>query len=761
MKIFRKIDYISVVKYLFLFALFLIFSKLERQVFPYSIAVFITSIALGCNVFITPIIFLSVFLALGEPGLLAAVSLPCLFFIPVKLIYKRYKVKIRFEILAYALLSMLTYVFLGNTAYYTSLEKRILVSILTVVLTFFCLSCGNAIINKGLKFKMSNEEIICVALCVSLFGLGVSNLITPYLWKAISIFIILLVAFVYRTGISLLFASVLGVGSALYYGNVSYIAIFLILSISAEAVMKFTRYASALAVLCADYLTQAVFGVYGGYTLNDFIFALIGVTFFCVVPLKLLKRLKEKLYAFRERQLARQSINRNRTMTSNRLYEIAGVFSEMANSFSAFKKKGMNEEKAKLSMQKEIFSSVCANCEHFTMCKTKKQPSKEELQKLIDIGFAKGKLSLIDIPVGLSNSCVKPNNLLFALNKMLAEYRNFMIENINVDNGRAIIADEASGVAEVLRGLALETGALLKYQSRLERALGESLFKNGFLISEILIYGEDELVTVNIILTMKEFSLYKLQKVISETVGIELSLCDKTNINEDKCFLSFKKACEFDAAIGVSQVTKDGSEKCGDTHSVIRLKEDKFLIALSDGMGSGEEAENVSSTSLSLIESFYKAGLPNNLILNTVNKLLAINTDDSFTALDVSVIDLKNCTADFIKYGSPYGFIIGEEGIKIVEGNSLPLGILEELKPSVCTTTLNDGDMVLFLSDGVSDAFGSSGEIIDFLRGVPAKNPQALSEQILSTAIEKNNGVKKDDMTALAVRIYKRESIAK
>jgi len=174
-------------------------------------------------------------------------------------------------------------------------------------------------------------------------------------------------------------------------------------------------------------------------------------------------------------------------------------------------------------------------------------------------------------------------------------------------------------------------------------------------------------------------------------------------------------------------------------------------------MGSGDRAENISSVSLSLIESFYKAGLSSALILSTVNKLLSINTEDSFTALDMSVIDLKSCTADFIKYGAPYGFIINEQGIKIVEGNSLPLGIIEELKPSVCTTELNDGDMILLITDGISDAFGSSGEIIDFLRTQSAKNPQTLADEIMEKALKLNDGLKKDDMTALAIRIYKRK----
>jgi stage II sporulation protein E len=161
------------------------------------------------------------------------------------------------------------------------------------------------------------------------------------------------------------------------------------------------------------------------------------------------------------------------------------------------------------------------------------------------------------------------------------------------------------------------------------------------------------------------------------------------------------------------------------------------------------------SISLSLIESFYKAGMNSDLILNTVNKLLSINTEDSFTALDVSVIDLENKSADFIKYGAPYGFIINDGAVKIIEGNTLPLGILEDLSPSVAKTEVYDGDMILLLTDGISDAFKSSSAIIDFLRSVPAKNPQTLTNQILSKAVALNDGKHLDDMTALAVRIFK------
>ena len=87
------------------------------------------------------------------------------------------------------------------------------------------------------------------------------------------------------------------------------------------------------------------------------------------------------------------------------------------------------------------------------------------------------------------------------------------------------------------------------------------------------------------------------------------------------------------------------------------------------------------------------------------------------------------------------------------------MGILSDLKPSVCRADVNDGDMILLMTDGVSDAFGSSGDIIDYIRLAPALNPQTFADDVLNKAISLNGGEKKDDMTVLCVRIFKKPTI--
>ena len=757
MKTFRSnFDYINVLSHIALFVCFTVFNCLEQEVLPYSTAIYVTALSLGCSIIISSLSYLASFLFLSNPGLLGAGFICAVVFTIVTLIYKKCNIKMRFEAVAFTIIGLTGFIFLGNTANQIITEKRILCVLLTALLTFLTMITGKAVSEKGLKFKLNFEEVASIAVVTSLFGLGLCNYFTPLLWKSLSIVIILAVCYIYRVGISAIVSVVLGITLSIYYKNLEYVAIFLVWSVCAECFSSLSRYASAIAVILADYLMQVVFSVYPDYQMAEFISVIIGVAIFCIIPTILLKNLKEKLYSFREKQLTREAINRNRTMLSGRLYDLSSVFLEMAQAFNVFKENNLSESTAKEIMEKQILNSVCKDCSCFMQCKKCEKQVKSGLNKMIDIGFAKGKLSLIDLPKELGEVCIHPNNILYGLNKLLAEYREKLIATANVSSGRELLASEALGIAEILRGLALDTGTLLKYQSRLERHLSDCLFKSGFNVNELLVYGENERLSVSVITAMKEFSMSEMQSVISKALNMQMEICERAKITEEKFYISFKKATEFDAVFGIAKAKKDGSDTSGDTHSVMRINGDKFMFALSDGMGSGQRAQNISSASLSLIESFYKAGLNGSLILSTVNKLLAINTEDSFTALDVSVIDLKTCTADFIKYGSPYGFIINDNGIKIIEGNALPLGIIDELKPSVATTQLEGGDMVLLLTDGISDAFGSSGDIIDFLRTVPAKNPQTLADEILNYAVMLSNGQKKDDMTALAVRVFKR-----
>jgi stage II sporulation protein E len=179
------------------------------------------------------------------------------------------------------------------------------------------------------------------------------------------------------------------------------------------------------------------------------------------------------------------------------------------------------------------------------------------------------------------------------------------------------------------------------------------------------------------------------------------------------------------------------------------------MVALSDGMGSGEYAHQVSESTISLLESFYRAKMPPELVLSTINRLLTFSKEETFACVDVALIDLDNGSANIVKIGSPYGFILSQNAVKVLESCSLPLGILDSLHPHTASYTLSENDVLLFLSDGITDAFGSVADLCETLKNVPTNNPQQLADTLLSQALDLYAGEKRDDMTAVAVRLFK------
>ena len=67
---------------------------------------------------------------------------------------------------------------------------------------------------------------------------------------------------------------------------------------------------------------------------------------------------------------------------------------------------------------------------------------------------------------------------------------------------------------------------------------------------------------------------------------------------------------------------------------------------------------------------------------------------------------------------------------------------------------LKGGDIVVFMSDGITSAFPSSTDLYEFLQNLKTLNPQSLADKILAGALEKTVHDAVDDMTLLCTRIF-------
>ena len=76
--------------------------------------------------------------------------------------------------------------------------------------------------------------------------------------------------------------------------------------------------------------------------------------------------------------------------------------------------------------------------------------------------------------------------------------------------------------------------------------------------------------------------------------------------------------------------------------------------------------------------------------------------------------------------------------------------------------TLNPGDMLVMMTDGVLDAFGEEGgdEILqEIIAEITEQNPGEIAEILLQTAIHRSEGRIYDDMTIVVAGIWENSCI--
>ncbi len=147
--------------------------------------------------------------------------------------------------------------------------------------------------------------------------------------------------------------------------------------------------------------------------------------------------------------------------------------------------------------------------------------------------------------------------------------------------------------------------------------------------------------------------------------------------------------------------------------------------------------------------------MPSDTVLDTVNKLIAFSSEEKFSCLDLAAVNLDTGSADIVKIGSPAGYLLSGDELRVLEGESLPMGMLEAVHPATLQVTMKENDFLIFLSDGVSTAFGSSADLLAYLSALHPLNPQSLAEEVLKNALGRYRGKAEDDMTVVAVKLMK------
>ena len=630
-------------------------------------------------------------------------------------------------------------------------QKILLAAFFFVVAAIFSVA-AKALLKKFLRCRLRGDELVFIVFSLVLIGVGICHFLSVNAYLGASFLFLLVFASVTKDPSCLLCAFCLSLPPFLVAEQS--IEKFFVFGVAVLLFARFGRLALACALLATFFSFGYFEGLYAyptGQLVQSILSAVIPALLFMLIPTPFLRAMENKLIFYREKHLSRIAINRNRAAIGEKLFELSAVFREIQATFNSLGS-AEAEAHAKEYMRNCVIDEVCKKCPQYLVC-ARKNPL-PWITNLVDIGCLKGKATLLDIPKKLAENCNFQSEMLYSLNKQLAEYRAYATEAENTATGRGLLAGQAQGVSEILKNLALEQSEPLRLYTDKERELCVALLGAGIVCSEVLIYGEEDNLTLSLV-TFGKADVKKVTAVASHLLSTTMVISERIALSGDKFCCILRKRSAFDAAFGISTVQKSGEIASGDTHSVIKIDERRFMVALVDGMGSGEYAQKISESTISLLESFYRAKMPPDLILSTVNKLLTFSKEESFACVDVAIVDLTDGKTDIVKIGSPLAFIISGNTVKVLESASLPLGILDNLRPDTSSYTLAENDVLLFVSDGVTDAFGGAADLYETLRSIPTHNPQQLADTLVQSALRAYNDKAKDDITAVAVRIFK------
>ena len=248
-----------------------------------------------------------------------------------------------------------------------------------------------------------------------------------------------------------------------------------------------------------------------------------------------------------------------------------------------------------------------------------------------------------------------------------------------------------------------------------------------------------------------------ISNILTKNLGVKMVFMrDEFGKNYIQTYTSEDK---FVLQIGSSKVTKDGSSVSGDCNLQMKLDDGKYLLAISDGMGTGKGARNGSKLAINTLEKMLKSGFDDDELIGFINDKLNINTDsEMYATLDFAICDMFAGNVKIAKSGACHTYIKNKKNVTVIESQTMPVGIVTETKLDVQTVEVSDGDIIIMCSDGLLEIQDdvSKDWIQEYIKNINTTNVQKIADLIVAEAVDKNFGVVRDDITVIIAKVIKK-----
>lgn len=329
---------------------------------------------------------------------------------------------------------------------------------------------------------------------------------------------------------------------------------------------------------------------------------------------------------------------------------------------------------------------------------------------------------------------------------------------------RSLLAVHLKEMADIMNQVAEESFRMMNLSEKRKKAIVHTFKEQGILLSNIFIIENDN-AKLQVSVTMR---CLKGEAITMDEVANFLSVIFDVRLVPEKNSIFFLKK-EFETVIfeeeakygvltGVAKAIKENETVSGDNYTFAEVKNGIMLMALSDGMGSGDKACSDSVAVIELLEKLMESGFSPNAAVEMINgSLIAKAEEQNMSTLDICNVDLFTGKCELLKIGSSYTYIKKDDFVELIPSNTLPMGIFYHVDAKSSIRQLEEGDYIIMLSDGVVDCLDGENKeelLREVIGMIESRNSNEIANKILQFAIRQSKGRIKDDMTILVMGLW-------
>lgn len=461
---------------------------------------------------------------------------------------------------------------------------------------------------------------------------------------------------------------------------------------------------------------------------------------------------------------------RIRELTVEKLNKFSRTFRELAKTFSEISETKVATEKQDISqLFDRVADKVCRDCSLCLHCWDRNFYNTYQVMfKIVEKLDTKGRLEAADIPDYFMERCERIEDFVNAVNNIYDLFKIDMVWKSKIGESRGLVSQQLEGLSKVISNLANEIATDVRFNSNLEELLLNELNKAGIKTREVTVIenktGKYEITIFHKGCGGKRSCITSVEKLVSGIAGRKM-IRENNECGQDAkgtaCTLKLVEEEAYRVITGIAKLSKYDGKLSGDTYTFMNTGEGKFIVALSDGMGTGQRAAMQSRATINLLEQFMETGFDKDSAVKMINSILVLkSTDEAFATIDLSVIDLFNGNVEFVKFGAVPTYIKRKDRLELIKTASLPAGILSNIDVELISKKVEDGDFIIMMSDGILDSFSDNedgGKVLkDYIKGIRSINPQEIADQILDRAYSNCNGKPIDDMTVVVAKVWSR-----